>query len=44
MRGQPVEDAEGMAAMTAAWDTLKAEALSRSASATLMKEVGQTWT
>jgi hypothetical protein len=44
VRGQPVEDAEGMAAMTAAWDTLKAEALSRSASAMLMKEVGQSWT
>jgi transcriptional regulator with XRE-family HTH domain len=44
VRGQPVEDAEGMVAMTAAWDTLKAEALSRSASAMLMKEVGQSWT
>ena len=42
--GQPVEDAAGLAAMTAIWDTLKSEALPRSASLGLMQEVGQKWT
>ena len=44
MQGQPVEDAGGMAAVVATWDTLKSEALSRSASLELMEEVGKTWT
>jgi hypothetical protein len=39
-----VEDAAGLAAMTAIWDTLKSEALPRSASLGLMQEVGQKWT
>jgi transcriptional regulator with XRE-family HTH domain len=42
--GHAVEDTEGMAAVVATWDTLKSEALSRSASLELMEEVGRTWT
>jgi transcriptional regulator with XRE-family HTH domain len=44
LHGQPVEDDNGMAALAAIWDTLKSEALPRSASLELMQEVGKKWT
>jgi len=42
-RGQVIEDGEDTEALVTTWDTLKAEALPRAASLTLIKEVG-TWT
>jgi transcriptional regulator with XRE-family HTH domain len=44
LHGQPVEDDNGMAAIAVIWDTLKSEALPRSASLELMQEVGKKWT
>jgi len=44
VRGQAVDDADGLAALTVTWDTLKSEALSRPASLKLIEEVGSTWT
>ena len=43
LHGLPVEDADGLAALAAIWDTLDSEALPRSASVELIEEVGQTW-
>jgi transcriptional regulator with XRE-family HTH domain len=43
-RGQIVEDADDLAAVTLTWDTLQAEVLPRSASLTLMEEAAKTWT
>jgi transcriptional regulator with XRE-family HTH domain len=42
VRGQIAEDSETISALMELWDTLKAEALPRSASLELMKEVAQT--
>jgi transcriptional regulator with XRE-family HTH domain len=42
-RGQVIEDGEDTEALVTTWDTLKAEALPRAASLTLIEEVG-TWT
>jgi transcriptional regulator with XRE-family HTH domain len=44
VRGQIVEDVDDIAALMSLWDTLKSEALPRSASAALMEKVAQTWT
>lgn len=41
--GQLVEDANGIASLMAMWDTLKSEALPRSASLALMEEAAKTW-
>jgi hypothetical protein len=38
------EDTDDIAAVTVMWDTLKSEALSRSASLELVEEVAKTWT
>lgn len=43
-RGQIIEDAGDIEAITVMWDTLKSEALPRSASLELVEEVAQTWT
>jgi transcriptional regulator with XRE-family HTH domain len=43
-RGQIIDDADDIAAVTVMWETLKAEALSRSASQELIKEVAKSWT
>jgi transcriptional regulator with XRE-family HTH domain len=42
--GQFVEDAAGIAAVAAAWDTIKSEALPRRASLELVEEVAEQWT
>lgn len=42
-RGQVIEDGDDTEALATTWDTLKAEALPRAASLTLIEEVG-TWT
>jgi len=42
--GQFLEDAAGIAAVTAAWDTIKSEALPRGASLELVEEVAKIWT
>jgi transcriptional regulator with XRE-family HTH domain len=43
-RGQIIEDPDDIAMVTVMWETLKAEALSRSASQELIKEVAKSWT
>ena len=43
-RGQIVEDADDVAAVTVMWDTLQSEALPRSASLGLVGEAAKTWT
>ena len=43
-RGQIIEDSDDIAVVTVMWETLKAEALSRSASQELIKEVVKSWT
>ena len=43
-RGQIVEDADDIGAVTVMWDTLKSEALPRSASLGLVEEAATTWT
>jgi len=43
-RGQIVEDADDIAAVTMMWDTLNSEALPRSASMELVKEAAKRWT
>jgi hypothetical protein len=43
-RGQVIEDADDIAALSLLWDTLSSEALPRSASAELMEEVAAAWT
>lgn len=43
-RGQIVEEADDLAAVTLMWDTLQAEVLPRSASLTLMEDAAKTWT
>ena len=43
-RGQIIEDSDDIAVVTVMWETLKAEALSRSASQELIKEVAKSWT
>jgi transcriptional regulator with XRE-family HTH domain len=43
-RGQIIEDADDIEAITVMWDTLKSEALPRSASLELVEEVAKTWT
>jgi Domain of unknown function (DUF5753) len=42
--GQLVEDVNGIAFLMAMWDTLKSEALPRSASRALMEDAAKTWT
>jgi hypothetical protein len=44
VRGQIVEASEDVMALALMWETLKAEALPRSASRTLMEEVARSWT
>lgn len=44
VRGQVIEDSDDLSALTVVWETLKAEALSRSASLGLIEEVAKTWT
>jgi transcriptional regulator with XRE-family HTH domain len=44
LRGQTIEGADDVASLMVMWDTLKSEALSRSASLELMEEVAKTWT
>lgn len=43
-RGQIVEDADDIAAVTVMWDTLNSEALPRAASLKLVEEAAKTWT
>ena len=43
-RGQVIEDADDIEAVSVMWDTLMAEALPRSASRELVEEVAKTWT
>ncbi len=43
-RGQIIEDADDIEAVSIRWDTLTAEALPRSASRELVEEVAKTWT
>ncbi|HUY48671.1 MAG TPA: helix-turn-helix transcriptional regulator [Streptosporangiaceae bacterium] len=43
-RGQIIEDADDIGAISLLWDTLNSEALPRSASVALMEEVAKTWT
>lgn len=43
-RGQIIEDADDIAAVTTMWDTLNSEALPRAASVELVKEAAKTWT
>lgn len=43
-RGQIIEDADDIGAISLLWDTLKSEALPRSASLELLEEVAKTWT
>ena len=42
--GQVIEDADDIAILLSTWDTLRAEALPRTASLDLIKEVAATWT
>ena len=42
--GQVVEDADDIASLMMMWDTLKSEALPRSASLDLMEKAAKTWT
>lgn len=44
VRGQVIEDTDDIAVLMATWDRLRAEALPRTASLDLMKEVAKTWT
>jgi hypothetical protein len=44
VRGQVVEASEDVMALAVMWETLKAEALPRSASRDLMEEVARAWT
>src|SRR5580700_6495118 len=44
VRGQITEDPDDIAKLTVMWETLKAEALSRSASQELIEEAGKSWT
>ena len=44
LRGQIVEDADDIGALMSLWDTLKSEALPRSASVALMEEAARQWT
>jgi transcriptional regulator with XRE-family HTH domain len=44
VRGQIIEASEDVMALALMWETLKAEALPRSASRTLMEEVARSWT
>jgi hypothetical protein len=44
VRGQVVEASEDVMALAVMWETLKAEALPRSASRELMEEVARSWT
>jgi len=43
-RGQILEDADDIEAISIMWDTLMAEALPRNASRVLVEEVSKTWT
>ena len=43
-RGQIIEDGDDIGAISLLWDTLKSEALPRSASLELLEEVAKTWT
>ena len=43
-RGQVIEDADDIEAVSVMWDTLMAEALPRNASRELVEEVAKTWT
>jgi hypothetical protein len=43
-RGQIIEYSDDLISLTVLWETLKAEALPRSASLELIQEVAQTWT
>ncbi len=43
-RGQILEDADDIAALVVAWDTIRGEALPRSASLALMEEILKSWT
>jgi transcriptional regulator with XRE-family HTH domain len=43
-RGQIIEDVDDIGAISLLWDTLKSEALPRSASVELMEEIAKTWT
>lgn len=42
--GQIVYDADGIAAVTVVWDTIRAEALPRAASLALVEEAANSWT
>jgi transcriptional regulator with XRE-family HTH domain len=44
LRGQVIEDSDDIAALMATWDRLRAEALPRRASLSLMEEVAKSWT
>ncbi len=44
VRGQVIEDSDDVASLVVAWDTIKAEALPRSASLALAEEIAKTWT
>jgi hypothetical protein len=44
VQGMIIDDTEKIESLMVLWDTLKAEALSRSASLELMEEVAKTWT
>ena len=44
MRGQVIEDADDIAAVTMMWDTLHSEALPRAASLDLVEETAKIWT
>ena len=43
-RGQILEDADDIEAISIMWDTLMAEALPRNASRGLVEEIAKTWT
>jgi len=44
LRGQPVEDPKDVAALALTWDTLRSEALPRTASLALLEEAAKSWT
>jgi transcriptional regulator with XRE-family HTH domain len=44
VHGQPVDSAKDVAALELTWDTLRAEALPRSASLALLEEAAKSWT
>lgn len=44
LRGQIIEDPDDISALMSLWDTLKSEALPRSASLALIQEVAKSWT